>query len=47
MMLFDQDAGSSLNPTVANIIIGAVQVRSKKTTKSDSLSSNYGNEKSM
>ena len=33
MMLFEQDAGSSLNPTVANIIIGAVQVRSKKTKK--------------
>ena len=30
MMLLEQDAGSSLNPTVANIIIGAVQVKSKK-----------------
>ena len=33
MMLLEQDAGSSLNPTVANIIIGAVQVKRKRQRK--------------
>ena len=32
-MLLEQDAGSSLNPTVANIIIGAVQVKRKRQRK--------------